>query len=222
MSEEQRNREENGYIELLPAFEHLSCNPFIKLAQFNHVVNEKDFSVTLGIHQLSSSMLLGDVIKFLWGGKSDVPSDRIWEGNDSILQIPLWIGFGQVPRSVYMQIATHRKKDFFYPWCASARPDRDSKAAKEYSREQPVKFVMIFSAKAAIEISHLRLCNKAEEPTRLFVRDWKKVLELLGDKASVMTARQMMPMCAYRNGLCTEQRGCGHPISYAQGKRGEF
>ena len=222
MSEEQKNREENSYIELLPAFEHLSCNPFIKLAQFNHVVNEKDFSVTLGIHQLSSSMLLGDVIKFLWGGKSDVPSDRIWEGNDSILQIPLWIAFCEAPRSIYTHIATHRKKDFFYPWCATSRPDRDANAAAGYSRWQPLKFVMIFSAKSAIEISHLRLCNKAEEPTRLFVRDWKKVLELLGDRASVMTARQMMPMCAYRNGLCTELRGCGHPISYAKGKKGVF
>jgi len=179
--------------------------------------------MTMEIHirQLAGEKELGDVIRWLWNPKTIKPSAKIWDGNDSILQIPLWIAFCVVPRSVYLQLATHRKKDFFYPWCASARPDIDPTAAKEYSREQPVKCFVIFSARSAIEISHLRLCRKAEQPTRKFVSLWKDELEKLGDTASVQTARHMMPMCAYRNGLCTEMRSCGHPQPWPFRKESE-
>jgi hypothetical protein len=190
----------------------------IFMHQFNDVVCGKTVHTSIGLRQISDARLLADVIRYLWGGKPgmEFPTDKIWETSDSILQIPLWIGFCEAPRCIYLQLATHRKKDFFYPWCASARPDRDAKAASEYSRMQPLKFVMVFSSKAAIEISHLRLCMKAEAYTRQFVFNWKVALETMGDKASAMTARQMMPMCAFRNGLCTELHGCKNPHQYSE------
>ena len=163
------------------------------------------------------------VIDFLWAKTPKQKAklhtdDRIYAGNDSILEIPEWYAFCTAPRSVAMQIETTKKKNGCYLWMASARPDRDSKAAQEYSRDQEVKFVFKFTARGIIEISHYRMCMKAEDPTRRFMYLLQKALLEYGEggacREAVLVARQMMPMCAYRNGLCTETQSCMDPQKY--------
>ena len=89
-------------------------------------------------------------------------------------------------------------------WMGTARKDRADAIKGEYSREQLVPFAMVFTARAIKEISHYRMCQKAEQPTRQFMAILKAHLYAV-DSA---LASEMMPMCAYRNGLCTELNSC--------------
>lgn len=87
---------------------------------------------------------------------------------------------------------------------STARPDREDAVKGEYSRDQIVPFCMKLTARAIKEISHYRLCMKAEETTRLFMGEFQRVLSEIEPEL----AGQMMPMCQYRNGICTELNSC--------------
>ena len=68
-----------------------------------------------------------------------------------------------------------------------------------------VPFVMKLTARAIKEISHYRMCGKAEAPTRKFMQLFKdKLCEVEPE-----LAKEMMTMCQFRNGLCTEFNCCG-------------
>ena len=129
---------------------------------------------------------------------------RLMGCSDSILEIPEYYAFCTAPRSVAMQLETHKKKHRFYMWMGTARKDRADAIKGEYSREQLVPFAMVFTARAIKEISHYRMCQKAEKPTRIFMN----FLQLKLSAVDMELAKEMMPMCAYRNGLCTELNSC--------------
>jgi hypothetical protein len=95
-----------------------------------------------------------------------------------------------------------------YFWMATGRPDREDKAQGEYSREQLVNFVMKLTARAIKEISHYRMCQKAELPTRIFMQLFQTELE----KIEPELAKQMMPLCKYRGGICTEFNSCKRKV----------
>lgn len=178
-------------------------------------VKQEPMCILKLFHPAGDELLL-ETMDFLWRDEkhrgSPVPN-RLYRGNDSILEIPEWYAFCEAPRSVAMQLETHKKKHGCYLWMASARPDRDEEAYKAYSREQPVKFVFKFTARGIIDISHYRMCNKAEKPTREFMMLLKSTLKEQG-KEGALVAAQMMPMCAFRNGLCTELNSCRNPKKY--------
>jgi hypothetical protein len=48
------------------------------------------------------------------------------------------------------------------------------------------------------------MCNKAEHPTRVFMHLLK--MQLVGIEPAL--AEQMMPLCEYRGGICTEFNSC--------------
>lgn len=155
--------------------------------------------------------VLLDVMKHCWGTRELPSLERLYASNDSILEIPEWIAICTAPRSVAMQLETHKKKDRFYLWMESGRTDwATEESQRGYSRGQPVRFAFVFTARSIIEISHYRLCRKAEQPTREFMRLLKEKIR----KDEPELANMMMPMCAYRNGLCTEMHGCQSPIMY--------
>lgn len=178
---------------------------------------EGEFGIYIRKRVSGAPSELTSVMRYLWNADA-TPSRRLFASSDSILEIPTWYVFCVAPRSVAMQLETHKKKHGFYLWMSSARPDRDSEAAKSYSREQPVRFVMKITSRAIIDISHYRMCEKAERPTRMFMVSLRKAMfksaREHNDLQLCFTAEQMMPMCAYRNGLCTEIRGCGNPKRY--------
>lgn len=103
-----------------------------------------------------------------------------------------------------MQLRTHEKKHRMYFWMGTGRPDRADAIPGEYSREQLVPFAMVLTARAIKEISHYRMCKKAEAPTREFMAVFKRTLN--GIEPTL--AAEMMPMCKFRNGLCTEFNSC--------------
>lgn len=161
------------------------------------------------IQKIVGRGMLESVLNFVWGAKK--PNvERIHAGNDSVNEIEEYLALCDIPRSVAMQMETHKKKHRFYSWMSSARPDLPCKLQGEYSRTQMVKFAMVFTVRGIIDISHYRMCSKAELPTREFMGLIRKAMMDIDPDV----AKLMMPMCAFRNGLCTEVRGCGHPGKY--------
>lgn len=177
----------------------------------------KSGNMRIILRKLVEKNVLCDVLEFIWGAKG-ANSDRLHAGNDSVNEIEEYLALCEIPRSVAMQLETHKKKHRFYSWMSSARPDLPSTLQGEYSRDQIVRFAMVFTVRGIIDISHYRMCNKAEMPTRDFMRLLRRAMnEIDPDVASLM-----MPMCAYRNGLCTELRSCKNPSSYQDGREGNF
>lgn len=143
-------------------------------------------------------------LQHCWGVKSKMNKTKIFACNDSILEIPEYYAFCTAPRSVAMQLRTHEKRNGMYAWLATGRPDREDRATGEYSREQEINFVMKLTARAIKEISHYRMCTKAEKATRDFMQLFKNELA----KIEPELAGNMMPLCQYRGGVCTEFNSC--------------
>lgn len=151
-----------------------------------------------------SDALLKKLLKHCWNVDSKMSKAKLFASNDSILEVPEYWCFCHAPRSVAMQLRTHEKKHRMYFWMGTGRPDRADAIPGEYSREQLVPFAMVLTARAIKEISHYRMCKKAEAPTREFMAVFKRTLN--GIEPTL--AAEMMPMCKFRNGLCTEFNSC--------------
>ena len=152
--------------------------------------------------------MLKETMLHCWGVESKMNKSRLFACNDSILEIPEYYAVCTAPRSVAAQLRTHEKKHGMYFWMATGRPDREDKADGEYSREQLVNFVMKLTARAIKEISHFRMCAKAELPTRIFMQLFQQELA----KVEPELAKQMMPLCKYRGGICTEFNSCKRKV----------
>lgn len=151
--------------------------------------------------------MLRQTMKHCWGVDTGMNKEKLFACNDSILEIPEYWVFCEAPRSVAAQLRTHEKKHGMYFWMGTGRTDRKDRIPGKYSREQIVPFVMKLTARAIKEISHYRMCNKAEEPTRQFM--FRLQTELRDIEPELAAA--MMPLCQYRGGVCTEFNSCRRP-----------
>jgi hypothetical protein len=151
-----------------------------------------------------SDEMLRRTMEHCWGVKSKMNKARIFASNDSILEVAEYWVFCKAPRSVAAQLRTHEKKHGMYFWMGTGRTDRTDRIPGEYSREQIVPFVMKLTARAIKEISHYRMCAKAEKPTREFMNLFQRKLSEIEPHLAV----QMMPLCQYRGGICTEFNSC--------------
>ena len=76
---------------------------------------------------------------------------------------------------------------------------------QRFDRRQPTDLAFIANAEALINMAHKRLCRMASIETRgVFERIKEEVKAVDPDLAD-----HMVPMCVFRNGLCTEPKGCG-------------
>lgn len=148
--------------------------------------------------------LLKRTLQHCWGAKGNLPKRKLFACSDSINEIPEYWAFCLAPRSVAAQLRTHEKKHGMYFWMGTGREDRPDAIPGEYSRKQIVPFVLKLTARAIKEISHYRMCMKAEQPTREFMKLFKDKLEEIEPEL----AKQMMPMCQFRGGICTELNSC--------------
>lgn len=96
-------------------------------------------------------------------------------------------------------------------------------AAKEDARMvlpngAPTELYMSMNARALIEASHLRLCNRAQDEIRTMFGKMKKEVE----QVSPEIAEMMVPKCELNKNypFCTERKGCGKhpPLSEVYGK----
>lgn len=161
---------------------------------------------------------LDAVLKHCWGVERKSKLDRYYQADDSVSMLVQYLALCRAPRSVALQIRTHEKKDGCYVWLESGRPDYLELQHKEqsvYSREEMINFAILFNPRCLKNISHQRFCTKAEAPTRQFMEVWKSEMERIDPALAAV----MEPLCAYRNGKCTEIHGCNRWKQYRQCER---
>ena len=92
------------------------------------------------------------------------------------------------------------------PFVSTSRPDIDGnmKPREEQKKTDPVNMRLFLNAQEIINISKVRLCNKAEFKTRSI---WRQVVEELR-KTEPELAEACVPQCFYR-GFCPEFKSCG-------------
>lgn len=96
------------------------------------------------------------------------------------------------------------KKEYTQPYVQTLREDLTGISNESVTRltKNGVKFVL--NAKSIIDISRVRLCNKASKETILV---WKAVLEEL-KKIEPELVKVCVPQCIEK-GFCTEYKTCG-------------
>ena len=92
------------------------------------------------------------------------------------------------------------------PFVSTSRPDIDGHqlSREEQRKTDPVNMRLFLNAQEIINISKVRLCNKAEAKTKII---WRQVIEELR-KIEPELANACVPSCFYR-GFCPEFKSCG-------------
>ena len=113
------------------------------------------------------------------------------------------IDFYDIPNYVSVHLVRHVHAQ---PFVSTSRPDIDGKQIprEEQKKSDPVNMRLFLNAQEIINISKVRLCNKAEKTTREI---WRQVIEELS-KFEPELAAACVPSCIYR-GHCPEIKSCG-------------
>jgi hypothetical protein len=113
------------------------------------------------------------------------------------------IDFYDIPYYVSVHLVRHVHSQ---PFVSTSRPDidRHQSSREEQRKTDPVNMRLFLNAQEIINISKVRLCNKAEFKTRSI---WNKVIEELR-KTEPELANACVPSCFYR-GFCPEFKSCG-------------
>ena len=113
------------------------------------------------------------------------------------------IDFYDIPYYVSVHLVRHVHSQ---PFVSTSRPDidRHQSSREEQRKTDPVNMRLFLNAQEIINISKVRLCNKAEFKTRNI---WRQVVEELR-KIEPELANACVPNCFYR-GFCPEFKSCG-------------
>ena len=113
------------------------------------------------------------------------------------------IDFYDIPNYVSVHLVRHIHAQ---PFVSTSRPDIDGKQVPrdEQKKTDPVNMRLFLNAQEIINISKVRLCNKAEFITRTV---WREAIEELR-KIEPELANACVPNCFYR-GHCPEIKSCG-------------
>ena len=113
------------------------------------------------------------------------------------------IDFYDIPYYVSVHLVRHVHAQ---PFVSTSRPDIDGnqKPREEQKKTDLVSMRLFLNAQEIINISKVRLCNKAEAETR---KVWIEVLREL-EKVEPLLAQACCPSCVYR-GICPEIKSCG-------------
>lgn len=113
------------------------------------------------------------------------------------------IDFYDIPNFVSVHLVRHIHAQ---PFVSTSRPDIDGNQIPrdEQKKTDPVNMRLFLNAQEIINISKVRLCNKAEFETRTI---WREVINELR-KIEPELANACIPNCYYR-GFCPELKSCG-------------
>ena len=113
------------------------------------------------------------------------------------------IDFYDIPYYVSVHLVRHVHAQ---PFVSTSRPDIDGHQSprEEQRKIDPVNMRLFLNAQEIINISKVRLCNKAEKETQ---KIWKDVITELR-KIEPELANACKPSCFYR-GFCPEFKSCG-------------
>lgn len=111
----------------------------------------------------------------------------------TIMDIP-YCNMGHLVRHVHAQ-----------PFVSTSRGDITGVDRSTRKQTDPVNMILYMNAQELINISKVRLCNRADKVTRLA---WNMVIDELS-KIEPILARYCVPSCLYR-GFCPEMKCCGY------------
>lgn len=113
------------------------------------------------------------------------------------------IDFYDIPSYVSTHLVRHVHSQ---PFVSTSRPDINGhqSSREEQLKSDPVNMRLFLNAQEIINISKVRLCNKAEIKTR---KIWRLAIEELR-KIEPELANACVPSCCYR-GFCPEIKSCG-------------
>ena len=113
------------------------------------------------------------------------------------------IDFYDIPYYVSVHLVRHVHSQ---PFVSTSRPDidRHQSSREEQRKTDPVNMRLFLNAQEIINISKVRLCNKAESETK---RIWRITINEL-EKIEPELANACVPNCIYR-GHCPEIKSCG-------------
>lgn len=130
-------------------------------------------------------------VKLLKAGHSPI---RTLEFCFRITDVPYWV-------SVHMCRHVHA-----IPFCKTQRNDRQTGYDRgKAPQDQPIDMCYFLNAEELITIAHKRLCTQASKETR-------ELVEMMCEEVVKVNPEfkdLLVPLCAYRNGLCTEFYPCG-------------
>ena len=117
------------------------------------------------------------------------------------------IDFYDIPYYVSVHLVRHVHAQ---PFVSTSRPDIDGHQSprEEQHKTDPVNMRLFLNAQEIINISKVRLCNKAELETR---KIWNEVIKVLRNTEPGL-ANACVPSCIYR-GHCPEIKSCGYADS---------
>lgn len=125
----------------------------------------------------------------------------------------LWFGFRlTIPYWVSVHIVRHHIGCNHY--VSTQRDDRTNGDIPRGEKPQGemVSHILSINAQELVQFMHKRLCNQASEETRLVARMIRdEVIKKNPEFASIL-----VPLCAYRNGLCTEFFPCKKGVDNEQ------
>ena len=113
------------------------------------------------------------------------------------------IDFYDIPYYASVHLCRHVHAQ---PFVSTSRPDINGhmQPRDEQKKSDPVNMRLLVNAQEIINISRVRLCNKAEKVTQML---WIEVLRELS-KIEPFLANACVPNCLYR-GFCPEIKPCG-------------
>lgn len=124
-------------------------------------------------------------------------------GHSPLRTLVFNIDFYNIPYYVSTHLVRHVHAQ---PFVSTSRPDVNGNVLprEEQKKNDLVNMRLFLSAEEIINISKLRLCNKAEKETR---RIWGAAVEEL-KKQEPLLAYACVPSCIFRNGICAEMNSC--------------
>lgn len=122
----------------------------------------------------------------------------------------LWFGIRmEIPYWVSVHFVRHHIGVNHY--VQTQRNDRQTKYDRTEARQDEiVSHVMSVNAQELVFMAHKRLCGQASSKTRAVMEDIvSKIVDMFPEFVNVL-----VPLCGYRNGVCTEFKCCGKNKSY--------
>lgn len=129
--------------------------------------------------------------------------DMIRAEHSPIRCLVFTMDFYDIPYYVSVHLCRHVHAQ---PFVSTSRPDRNGevKPREEQLKSDPVNMRLCLNAQEIINISKVRLCNRAEATTK---RVWRIAINELM-VIEPLLAHACVPSCIYR-GFCPEIKGCG-------------
>lgn len=138
------------------------------------------------------------------------PSDKFKKNIVKVMHSPLRclmynIDMYDIPYYVSVHLVRHIHAQ---PFVSTSRPDIDGNMLprEEQKKADLVNMRLFLSAEEIINISKVRLCNKAEKETK---KIWKEVINKLRNIDPIL-ANACVSNCVFRNGVCPEMKCCGY------------